>query len=138
MITSISPACLIPSANASSGSFIFLSLCLFIRSCSRVHPSRFLFFSRFLTISSSNLSTGAVQWVREDVKRLREKGGRLWSLRGADLAVPLYSTLDGTDLRATSRDLVDVLIDLQCTEHVDWLKATEKISRRSQVPLTFR
>lgn len=78
---------------------------------------------------------GAVQWVRDDVKRLREKGGRLWSLKGKDLAIPLYSTLDGSDLRASASDLVDILIDLQCTEHVNWLKATEKISRKHEVGL---
>jgi len=67
------------------------------------------------------------------VKRLREKGGRLWSINGKDLAIPIYSTLDGSDLRSTTTELVDALIDLQCTEHVDWLKATAKISRRREV-----
>jgi fatty acid synthase subunit beta len=78
----------------------------------------------------SQLLKGAVQRVKDDVKRLREKGGRLWSLKGKDLAIPIYSTLDGSDLRTGANELVDTLIDLQCTEHVNWLRATEKISRR--------
>ncbi len=77
----------------------------------------------------STLLRGAVNLVKEDINHLKEHGGSFWAIEGKDLMIPVYSTKDGQDLSLSGKELISQLIELQCTEYVDWLKATERISR---------
>eukprot|EP00741_Cyanophora_paradoxa_P008217 tig00000025_g7952.t1 len=70
----------------------------------------------FLSVSvpfHSPLCKAACDLVRADCKRLAIE------FKAADLQIPVYSTLDGSDLRK-SADLTGELIDLQCIQPVNY------------------
>ena len=51
-------------------------------------------------------------------------------ISAVDLKVPVYSTLDGSDMRKSS-DLMKDLIDLQCIQPVHWPKSLDAASNPS-------
>jgi fatty acid synthase subunit alpha len=64
--------------------------------------------------------TSAVKLLTNDMKTL----GIEFSAK--NLVVPVYSTLNGEDLRAHS-NLTETLIQLQCTAHVDWTAVLKNV-----------
>jgi len=85
----------------------------------------------FLEVStpfhSKSFLTESIPIIQQDVQRLKIN----YNL--ADLVIPVYSTLDGTDLRSmvnskTPNNLMDILIQLQSVDAVNWPLALQHAS----------
>mmetsp|Transcript_42559 Transcript_42559/g.102543 ORF Transcript_42559/g.102543 Transcript_42559/m.102543 type:complete len:3788 (-) Transcript_42559:229-11592(-) len=82
----------------------------------------------------SPVLAAAIPMILEDAKR---GSPLIWNLKGSDLAFPVYSTVDGSDLRNASGSLLEKLVDMQAHQLLDWNKTTASIGGEPTVVVDF-